>query len=402
MPFTARRTPLERLDDRDRVVAVASPLWRELLHSVARTIDELAPQLPPALVGPAASSRLRLVARALPAALTDWIYLECRLRKDAQRVDLIVRVDQRGRDILANDNPVIALDPAWNRHPVWRSARTLAHEWSDQSSILHRGVERVWLEFDILEPHDASVATDVPAPGVFIEFAREVYAQHSRENRVSVALAALRPFIPDGMEPAMSRNLRRCWELLPSAATIPYLGLFPARGSSAVRVCVAGLGDAELPSYLRALRWPGSHRELLWAMSALLPRVTAPRPRMAIINLDIGPELEAGVGVEYILSHAAQLRGNILEREFLDHLVRSDFCSDAKCDALLGWPAMSLGMMPHELWRSRVSRRVNHMKLSYSDDAPPEVKAYLAANHEFHRVRLPAERAHVRLQPSTR
>jgi hypothetical protein len=372
------------------------------LHSVAQTIDLIAPQLPPALVAPAASSRLRLVASALPAALTDWVYLECRLRGDAQRVDLIARVDQRGRDILSGDNPVAALDTAWTRHPVWRSTRSLARGWSDPSSILHRGVERIWLEFDILESHHGSATAGVPAPGVFIEFAREVYAQHSRENRLTVALAALRPLLPDGVPPALSRSLRRCWELLPAGATIPYVGLFPARGSDAVRVCIAGLGDADLPSYLRALRWPGSHRDLLRAMSAFLPRMNVPCPRMAIVNLDVGHELGAGVGIEYVLSHAAQLRGSIMEREFLDHMVRSSYCSAAKCDALLGWPATSLQMLPHELWQSRVSRRVNHVKLSYGAGALPEVKAYLSANHEFHPARLPSERASVRLQPSTR
>ena len=372
------------------------------MHSVAQTIGQLAPQLPPALVGPAASSRLRALADSLPAALTSWLYLECRLRRDAERVDLIVRVDQRGRDILTGDNPVISLDAALHRHQVWRGVRALARGWSDPSSSLYRGVERIWLEFDSHEADIARASRDWLAPGVFIEFAREVYAQHSREDRLGVAMAALRSLMSDGMTPAMVRNLRRCWELLPSGAAIPYVGLFPARGSDAVRVCVAGLGDADLPSYLRALRWPGSYRDLHSAMAAFLSPSRAARPRMTIVNLDVGAELGADAGIEYILSHAAQQRGNILEREFLDHMVRSGYCSAAKCDALLGWPATSLQMLPHELWRSRVSRRVNHLKLSYGDGALPEVKAYLSANHEFHPARLPSERASGRLQASTR
>lgn len=384
------------------VVVEAPPHGSEPLHTVARTIDQLAPQLPLALVGPAASSRLRLAADSLPAALTSWIYLECRLRRDAQQVDLIVRVDQRGRDILSGDNPVIEVDFALQRHPVWRGVRALARGWSDPSSTLHRGVERIWLEFDLHEADITRMTSALPAPGVFIEFTREVYAQHSRENRASVALAALRAFMPDGMAPAMLRYLRRCWELLPSGTAIPYVGVFPARGSSAVRVCIAGLGDADLPGYLRALRWPGSYRDLLRAIAAFLPPVHVPRPRMAIINLDVVQELDTRVGIEYVLSHAAQLRGSILEKEFLDHLVRSGSCTAAKCDALLGWPATSLQSMPHELWRSRASRRVNHLKLAYADGELPEVKAYLSASHEFRPARLPSERASIRLQPSTR
>lgn len=372
------------------------------MHSVAQTIGQLAPQLPSALVGPAASARLRALADSLPAALTSWLYLECRLRRGAERVDLIVRVDQRGRDILTGDNPVISLDAALQRHPVWRGVRALARGWSDPLSSLYRGIERVWLEFDVQETDVTPTSSDWLAPGVFIEFAREVYAQHRREDRLGVAMAVLRSLTPDGMTPAMVRNLRRCWELLPSGAVIPYVGLFPARGSDAVRVCIAGLGDAELPSYLRALRWPGSYRDLHAAMTGFLPPGRVARPRMAIVNLDVGAELGAGTGIEYILSHAAQLRGNILEKEFLDHLVGIGLCSAPKCDALLAWPATSLQIMPHELWRSRVSRRVNHLKLGYRADGPAQVKAYLSASHEFQPARVPLERASIRRQPSTR
>lgn len=372
------------------------------MHSVAGTIEQLAPRLPAALVAQDAQSRLLRVAASLPAALTNWVYLECRLRRGEPQVDLIVRVDQRGRDILTGDNPVIALDAALHGHPVWRRIRALARAWSDPASTLHRGVERLWLEFDVHMSHDTRAPSELPPPGVFIEFAREVYAQHRREDRLGVTMAALRPLMPDGMTPAMSRNLRRCWELLPSSAAIPYVGLFPARGSEAVRVSVAGLSDAELPAYLRALRWPGSHRDLGEAVSEFRPPTPVPLPRMAIVNIDVDREIGAGVGIEYLLSHATQLRGSILERELIEHLVRGGFCSPAKSDALFAWPATSLQAMPHEVWRSRACRRVNHLKLSLTDAGSPEVKAYLAASHEYHPTRHFAERATVRLQHSTR
>jgi hypothetical protein len=372
------------------------------LHSVAGTIDRLAPRLPLALVSQEADARLMRVGASLPAALTSWIYLECRLRRGEQRVDLIVRVDQRGRDILTGDNPVLALGAGGQRHPTWRRIRALARAWSDPSSVLYRGVERVWLELDLHPWCDMLAPGELPVPGVFVEFSREVYAQHRREDRLGVAMAALSLSAPDWLSPAVSRNLRRCWDLLPSGATIPYVGLFPARGSQAVRVSVAGLSDADLPAFLRALRWPGSLKDLTHAISAFLPFARAPRPRMAIVNLDVGAEMASGVGIEYLLSHASQLRGSILERELLDHLVRIGLCSAAKRDALHAWPGTSLQEMPHELWRSRVYRRVNHLKLSFAKAGSLEVKAYLAASHEFHPTRHPAEHATVRLQHSTR
>jgi len=370
------------------------------LHSVAGTIEQLAPRLPPALVSRDAGDRIMRAAAVLPAALTSWIYLECRLRRAEQRVDLIVRVDQRGRDILAGDNPVLGLGAALRRQPVWRGVRTLARAWADPPSILHRGVERIWLEFDLDAACAGNSPGELPAPGIFVEFSREVYAQHRREDRLGVAMAALRELESDGTEAITSRNLRRCWEFLPAGTAIPYIGRFPARGSDAVRVSVAGLTDADLPAYLRALRWPGSQRELARAISDFLPPTRA--PRLAVVNLDVGGEIGARVGLEYVLSAASQLRGRILERELLEHLVKSGHSSAAKCDALRAWPATSLLAMRHELWRSRVCRRVNHLKLSFAEPGALEVKAYLAASHEYHPARQVSEHATVRLQHSTR
>ncbi len=372
------------------------------MYSVARTIDEIAPRLPRALVARDAHARLMRAAESLPAALTSWLYLECRLRGNEERVDLIVRVDQRGRDILAGDNPVISLAPASRGDPVWRSVRALARAWSTPTSPLHRGVERLWLEFDVPASCNDLRPGELPSPGIFIEFSREAYAQHRRDDRVSTAMAALQPLVGYALEPTMVRNLRRCWELLPSSATIPYVGVFPARGTGAIRVSVAGISDADLPAYLRALRWPGSRRELANAISAFLPPAHAPQPRMAIVNIDVSREIDTGLGVEYLLSHAAQLRGSILERALLERLVGIGLCSAAKRDAMYGWPALSLRTMPHELWRSRVCRRVNHLKLAFVEHGPLEVKSYLAASHEYHRARHHPERATVRLQHSTR
>jgi hypothetical protein len=140
-----------------------------------------------------ARARLLRVAEELPAALTSWVYLECRLRHDEQRVDLIVRVDQRGRDVLAGDNPVIRLAPSLRGDSVWRSVRALARVWSDSSSPLFRGVERLWLEFDVHASCENLRPGELPTPGVFVELAREAYAQHRRDDRLGAAMAALRP-----------------------------------------------------------------------------------------------------------------------------------------------------------------------------------------------------------------
>ncbi|HEY9448614.1 MAG TPA: hypothetical protein VIQ60_02640, partial [Gemmatimonadaceae bacterium] len=280
--------------------------------------------------------------------MTNWIYLECRLRNGAPRVDLILRVDRRGRDVLAGRNQIISLDDALHTHSVWRGIRALARQWSEPSSSLYQGVERIWLEFD-LHARDGAPTNTMPAPGVFIEFANSVYAHRRTDVRVRVAMASLRAILPECLSADVVRNLRACWEVLPDHATIPYLGLFPARGSQAVRVCVAGLGEIDLPTYLRSVRWPGSLDGLARTIATLCPPHLSTRPRMAVVNLDVDRLLLPSVGIEYLLRRASQLRGEITEAAFLDGLVEGGFCSPAKRDALLTWPGLSMHTMRHEL-----------------------------------------------------
>jgi hypothetical protein len=162
------------------------------MYSLAGTLDEVAPYLPPELVAPAPLAAARAVAAHLPAALTHWVYLECRLRAAAPGVDLIVNVDERGRDILAGDNSAIALGAHVAGHPAWQAVRAFAREWSRAGSVLHDAVEDVWLEFDVGAPVVASpdeTSTAVPVPGVFIDFAEAAYTSPSLAARLEVAVA---------------------------------------------------------------------------------------------------------------------------------------------------------------------------------------------------------------------
>src|SRR2546423_12850034 len=87
--------------------------------SVAETLAHIAPEVPSALVTPAAHAAALAVAARLPAALTRWMYLECRLAAGVTETDLIVSVDAESRDILAGDGT-----------PRWPRLRAFASEWA--------------------------------------------------------------------------------------------------------------------------------------------------------------------------------------------------------------------------------------------------------------------------------
>src|ERR1700730_6600599 len=89
--------------------------------SLDGTLALLRPHLDPVLVSDAAWTTLSVMARGIPAALADVVYLECRLLADDTRVDLIVRVGA-----------------AWlARTSDWSTLRALAP-----------AADSVWLELD--------------------------------------------------------------------------------------------------------------------------------------------------------------------------------------------------------------------------------------------------------------
>src|SRR5689334_3235564 len=120
-------------------------------YPLLSTID-VAAALPDGLVGSAAIQRLRGVAARLPAALTSWLYFECRLLGALERVDFIVRVDEAGRVLLAATCPSLA---------------SFARQWDPGAVGWPLAPEAIWLEYDL--PADAP--SGPPAPRIFFDYA---------------------------------------------------------------------------------------------------------------------------------------------------------------------------------------------------------------------------------------
>jgi hypothetical protein len=98
-----------------------------------------------------------------------------------------------------------------------------------------------------------------------------------------------------------------------------------------------------------------------------------------MIHVDAGEGAPPRLGVELTLARPCQRRGEIAERGFLDRLAELGLCTPARRDALPRWPGAEVRTLPHELWPSRVERRVNCVKLVFEPGRPLHAKAYLLA-----------------------
>jgi hypothetical protein len=341
-------------------------------YPASRTLDATTRWLPRALASPAAVARVRRVAARLPAALLSAFYLECRLGSRDPRVDWIVRVDAPGRDVLAGRNPRVALPDALRAHPAWAQVAELCAAWTDDTR-LRSLVSHLWLEFDVPAHRGGSV----PAPSVFVALDRAAAArlgEHDWRALTAAVTDRLRPDLPFLARRAVGDVVAG----RPAGAGVPYLGYMLARAEGAVRVYFSSIAPAALPRALRAVGWPGEPDELALLLRRL-GRAPGPAPFLAMSYLDLAEGVLPAVGVEYKLRRAGQSRGKLAERAFLDGLVEMGVCTAARRRGIDGWPGARVEMLPHELWESLGTRRVNHVKLVHRPGVPPMAKAYLHA-----------------------
>ncbi len=352
--------------------------------TLAGSLGVVAPHLPVTLVSDSAYDRVRAVASMLPAPLSSWIYLERALGCDDadDAVDLIVNVDARAGAVLAGRNAAATIDPSLSSHPVWKRVRDFAVEWLDECSALHADVPELWLEFDLDAGHSPA---DVPVPSVFVDFSADVY-RGSPRRRVDAAIRALDVLAGGQLAAGTVDTLRRCIEQLPPHGLPLYAGSMLARAKCGVRLCIMGLNPAELSAYLGAIGWRGARDELQRLTCELARLDGEAHERPAIAHLDIASDLLLRIGLEYTFAREPQASGKIAEVKLLDFLVARGLTKPGERAGLLEWPASGVATMPHELWPSAITRRVNHVKLVFDGDGRLSAKAYLCFGHEYARA----------------
>jgi hypothetical protein len=361
--------------------------------SLTRTVDRLASaHLDPSLVSPGAMARVRRLTDALPAALADDIYFECRLAGGRGQVDVVVQVTARGRAILAGADPAIRLAPELASAPVWQRVRALCAAWGDGASPLARVMDGAWLEFD-LDRDAEDGGSPVLVPGVFVCL-RKLGTPGDPAVLAAATAASMAPLRDAPLPPRTAEMVRRCFEALPRPAYVTHVGCFPGRGGDAVRLCFDDLPDEALPAFLSSVAWPGD----LDALSRALARFAAAgaageRPSCSYLHLDVGASVLPRLCREYRFDRRTQLQRGFRERGFVDALVEMGLCAAEKRDGLLRWPGHELARLDHELWQSRCARRLNHVKLVFDGTGAAEAKGYLAVKHQFRPATLPVRAA---------
>jgi hypothetical protein len=314
--------------------------------SLKDQLKVLAPYVPTDLVATAAWSNIYTLAQILPPV--SYALLESRLGTSTSRVDLSVFLSK----------PTINLPEPILINPVWKRFQDLGEELSDTNSSLHEIVSDLWLEFDVDEQ---SLKVPIPCIGLGLN-------QKTACNFQSLLETAIK-LLEHPITSDFVFNLQLCLDALPAEARIICMGVMLSRQSDAVRMIVSGIRPDELSVYLAQIGWTGSVNELdevIFSLSSFVDNI--------VLSFDVGDTIFPRIGLEcYLLEpQNKEPRWHL----FLEHLVKTELCTPAKRNALLGW----LESDPKAL--SIFGRLTTLIKIVYQPGIPLEAKAYLGFGHD--------------------
>lgn len=320
--------------------------------TVVTLADHLAAALLPWRVdqalSPAARQTLAGLAGRLPARLSGFFGLECRLGEAAPVADILFRVDAPDeRAALAE------LDPAPG-DPVWRRLRAFAAAWPGPA-------ERLWLEFD-------TAAGPTLLPSVF-------FGARRMGDWVFDALAGIRG---EALPPATIACFGRCRDALPEGGEIFQIGTMLSRPEAFLRLCVRGVAHEAVRPWLASVGWDGADDAVAAFLDGELARMGTIRLGLDVTDR-VAPRLgfECAVPPERLAAFVA-----LLEAEGL--------CLPGKGRGLLAWPGLVHARLGRGWWpadlaaqagdgvSSAMLRTIHHIKIAVGADGRREAKGYLA------------------------
>ena len=303
------------------------------------------------------------------------IGLECMLGNSAPRLDLqqcIRRTD--GEADALRDFMLAAQPTTLDGVGVWARLQRFCTAWADPTTLLHRGIFEVFLEYDV-------GTADHPALSPSLFFAVD-------EPRAAVAREALALLLPSPWPGGLAENLERCLATCPSGAGVDYVGVMLGRAAPGVRFNVKRLGLGDIVPYLRAIGWEGSLSAVeTWAAWAYdrVDRVT--------LCIDVGARIPPHIGLECSLNF--QPPAEPRWHELLEELSGAGLCTPENAGAFLGMPGVLCPADAHVDWPatwvaaslqapadrfSTTERRLSHLKLTVTEQ-DVSLKGYLGAGH---------------------
>lgn len=354
----------------------------------------VAPHISHQLISPESLGHISSIARMLPASLSSYFIFECRLGEVQPAADfsLYLPASEGGRQILAGHHSAIDLPSNLLTNSVWSNLRQFCSHWANPASLLYEKIQRLWLEFDVVDE-----PLQVPVPSIFFG-AQGIESNNPKSTKSEITAnhhqwvteTALRLLCGTPIPARVEQKIFDCFNLLPKDACVFHIGVMLARQVDSVRLCIKIPLD-KISDYLTKISWSGE----ITKIEAIVSKLSGLFDRI-VLALDVGDSIFPNLGLECFLSRQSQ--PDPRWQLPLDYFVETGICLPTKRDAILAYPGYSHERSNRELWpgellrmshlfgprvRSVLVRAINHIKLVYKPNSPLTAKAYLVASHHW-------------------
>lgn len=325
----------------------------------------------PVLLPEEAITAIEPITGIFPDDICNVFGFECRCHQ-SPKSDFALNLTARGCELLAN----LPSSPKPDfEDPKWGRVSHFLREWGETNETPFADANCVWLEFDI-----DSGRSHQKVPGLLL-FGYWLETNESKmvvRRPLSWLTGRALPILRGEALPAdLERNVLRCIERASADTDYFQVGAMLSRRVDAVRLCAFKLSPEEILAYLSAVGASGLEAQLEAAIADFSGLVDD-----LCLHVDIGSEfIYPRVGLELLydglLPWKRQPHREPRWYQLFDRLVERGLCTPAKRDALLAWPGLTRQSSPAH--PGILLRGLQHIKLVFTPDAPPEAKAYFGA-----------------------
>ena len=329
-------------------------------------IKNVTPVLNSGLLCPENFSSLAGLCSLFPVDVSRDFGFETRLAGSEGNCDffLQIRKNTEGALIMAGESMITSLSDRLLEIPFWEKIRKLFKSWNHPDGILAPLIDTFWLEFDYLEGSYNLI------PNVFFGIIES--GETDREEIWKSLLKTLNEIYQclfDLPFPwVLVENLKLCLFNLPVQARLYQVGIMVPRKSEAVRLVLVKIGNSELEKYLKKIGWPGDFEEI----SRLKDRYCQEFDYL-VYNLNIAEDIHPFLGIEMYGRILPQPLVNQVWNGYMDFLRSEKRITREKIEALNHY---CVKRTVNYLYQINYISGVNHLKLVYKKNFPPDFKVY--------------------------
>ncbi len=343
-------------------------------ESLQHIFDSVRLALPSVLISQDGAYHISRVNNALPAELTTFCGLECRLGQEEALADISMEIkrDSIGHHLLSGKRPS-SLDELCSRPVPWRELRKFAQLWSGPNHPFHVGIRNIWTEFDAAKIAFGTDLDEIIAhPCIFFGMAKT-----GSVVDIGSVLNTIDP--SGGPHEVISDAFIRFRKALPEKAELFQVGLMLARSSRALRVCVSGIAPDTVSSWLSDIKWPGDSCRCRTALETLAPKL-----KSICVDLNLSPNgIDKKIGLECYMDSSKD--GISQWHSLLSFAEEQGLCLPKKRLGLNGFSGTSpsparMRKGSNGILYINTVRKIHHLKLNFDGDTFTEAKVYMSLN----------------------